>query len=96
MKSKTILIALVLFLLLALTNSQNSGPASAQSGSGYELRWYSIDGGVATFTSGGMDVLSGTIGQADAGTLSGGAYTLIGGFWVDFLGNRLYLPSIRR
>jgi hypothetical protein len=37
-----------------------------------------------------------TIGQADAGAMSGGAYTLNGGFWVDFLGNKLMLPLILR
>jgi hypothetical protein len=33
------------------------------------------------FSVGGMFVLSGTVGQPDAGTLSGGAFTVLGGFW---------------
>jgi len=52
--------------------------ASAQN---YSIDWYTIDGGGGT-SSGGSFSLSGTIGQPDAGTLSGGDYTLLGGFWA--------------
>ncbi len=51
--------------------------ALAQS---YSLDWFTIDGGGGAST-GGVYALSGTIGQPDAGTLSGGSYTLEGGFW---------------
>lgn len=34
------------------------------------------------------------IGQADAGMMTGGAYSLSGGFWADYLGSSLYLPLI--
>jgi hypothetical protein len=53
----------------------------AQSGGGYNLEWNTIDGGGHTFSSGGSYSLGGTLGQPDAGALSGGAYTLSGGFW---------------
>ncbi|HQV29302.1 MAG TPA: hypothetical protein PKZ61_14505 [Thermoflexales bacterium] len=56
--------------------------ASAQTGGGYDLTWNSIDGGGATFSTGGGYSLGGTIGQADAGAASGGAYALSGGFWA--------------
>ena len=46
----------------------------------YSLDWSTVDGGGGTST-GGVYVVSGTIGQPDAGTMSGGAYTLVGGFW---------------
>ncbi len=91
-----ILLALVIFILIALTASQTFAPASAQSGGGYDLTWNTVDGGGGMFSIGGTYQLGGTIGQSDAGTLSGGAYTLRGGFWVDFLGNRLYLPIIEK
>lgn len=53
----------------------------AQSGGGYELRWFTIDAGGGTST-GGPYSLSGTIGQPDAGALmTGGTYSLVGGFW---------------
>ena len=47
----------------------------------YSIDWYSIDGGGGTST-GGVYTISGTIGQADAGHLSGGNYTIDGGFWA--------------
>ena len=55
--------------------------AYAQTGGGYDLSWSTVDGGGGTFSTGGTYELGGTIGQPDAGTLSGGAYSLEGGFW---------------
>jgi hypothetical protein len=46
----------------------------------YSIDWYTVDGGGGTST-GGVYSLSGTIGQPDAGAMSGGNYTLVGGFW---------------
>ena len=46
----------------------------------YALDWSTIDGGGGTST-GGVYSVSGTIGQPDAGAMSGGTFTLIGGFW---------------
>lgn len=51
--------------------------ASAQS---YSIDWYTIDGGGGTST-GGVYSVTGTIGQPDAGTMSGGNFMLQGGFW---------------
>ena len=51
--------------------------ASAQN---YALDWYSMDGGGGSST-GGVYAVQGTIGQPDTGQLSGGQYTLSGGFW---------------
>jgi hypothetical protein len=52
--------------------------ALAQS---YNIDWFTIDGGGGTST-GGVYSVSGTIGQPDAGaTMSGGNYSLNGGFW---------------
>jgi len=58
----------------------------------FSLDWYSIDGGGNMWTTGGSYELSGTIGQADAGVLSGGGYEVSGGFWVD----RLVAPPVCR
>jgi hypothetical protein len=46
----------------------------------YSIDWFTIDGGGGTSTSGVYSV-SGTIGQPDAGHMSGGNFTLDGGFW---------------
>jgi len=47
----------------------------------YELARSTIDGGGIMRSIGGAFDLSGTIGQPDAGVLSGGAFVLTGGFW---------------
>ena len=47
----------------------------------YSVDWYKIAGGGGTSTNGAYSV-SGTIGQLDAGVaMTGGNYSLIGGFW---------------
>jgi hypothetical protein len=42
--------------------------------------WFTVDGGGGT-SGGGQFTLSGTAGQPDAGVMTGGGYTLHGGFW---------------
>src|SRR5215813_12113494 len=54
--------------------------ATAVKGQNYSINWHSIDGGGGTST-GGVYTVSGTIGQPDAGWMTGGNYTLQGGFW---------------
>jgi hypothetical protein len=46
----------------------------------YSVDWSTIDGGGGTST-GGVYTVTGTIGQPDAAQMSGGNYTLQGGFW---------------
>ncbi len=66
---KAILLFLGLFFSLA---------AFAQE---YSLDWHRISGGGGT-SSGGQFTVSGTIGQAEAGgALTGGGYSVTGGFW---------------
>jgi hypothetical protein len=88
------LAGLMLLTLLLLAG----GAALAQSGGGYDLSWNTIDGGGITFAEGGNYRLGGTAGQPDAGVLSGGAYTLSGGFWggLPAMGYRVYLPVVVR
>jgi hypothetical protein len=51
------------------------------SGQNYSIGWHKISGGGGTSTNGQYSV-SGTIGQPDAGgAMSGGSYSLTGGFW---------------
>src|SRR2546430_2364390 len=69
-------------LAAALATSLAAAHAGAQT---YDLSWYTIDGGGGT-SSGGVFVLSGTIGQPDAGTMTGGIYELRGGFWPGAAG----------
>jgi hypothetical protein len=69
-----VLAAAAIFLLL-------TSVALAQSGGDYDLTWSTVDGGGWTFSRGGAYSLGGTAGQPDAGLLTGGDYTLGGGFW---------------
>ena len=88
---RLILVAALLGLLLVLSS------ALAQADDGYDLSWWTVDGGGQTSSSDGRYNLGGTAGQADAGILGGGSYTLVGGFWggakVEYL---LRLPLVLR
>src|SRR5258705_7392688 len=67
-----------MFLVLALSLcTLGTLSTSAQT---YSIDWFTIDGGGGTST-GGVYTVSGTIGQPDAGHMSGGNFTLDGGFW---------------
>ena len=82
--------ALALIALVVLAS------AALASGS-YEIPWFTVDSGGATIGAGGEFTLGGTVGQPDAGALSGGEYTLLGGFWAGSgPGNFSYLPVILR
>ena len=71
--------------------------AVAQSGSGYDLSWSAIAGGGGSSRGGGHS-LDGILGQFDTGMLSGGGYTLSGGFWTELTpltsSFSVYLPLI--
>jgi hypothetical protein len=71
----------------------------AQSGQ-FDLTWHSIDGGGGS-SGGGEFVLRGAIGQPEAGSLSGGDFTLGGGFLVqqlssDSLEKVVFLPLLSK
>lgn len=63
--------------LAAATLAVLAGAASAQ----LVVSRFTVDGGGATRAAGGSYSLGGTIGQPDAGQLSGGTLTVSGGFW---------------
>jgi hypothetical protein len=75
-------------------------PHLARAQGGYELTWWTVDGGDGvTADSGGRYTLLSTVGQPDASTaLMGGSYALTGGFWFGGgrPGHLLYLPVILR
>jgi hypothetical protein len=85
-----ILPTLLVLILLAVAVS----PAVASGG--YNLSWWTVDGGGGTSASSGYS-LSGTVGQSDAGELAGGTYQLSGGFW-PWLKEVfwIYLPLVTR
>ncbi len=91
---KWTLLSLAILCLVLLAGSV---AAQAQEG-GYELSWWTVDGGGTTSSSGGSYTLSGTVGQHEAGKLYGGSYTLGGGFWgeeaAEYRIRTMYLPII--
>ena len=52
-------------------------------GEEFDLSWNTIDGGGAMQSTGGDFELSATIGQPDAGVMSGGDFEMTGGFWFS-------------
>jgi hypothetical protein len=94
-KQKRVLV--IMFVCLAFAGWVT---VRAQSGSDYDLTWNTLDGGGGVSRS-GVYALGGTIGQPDAGTLNGGGYTLVSGFWQSgavsqSLDHDIYLPSVLR
>jgi len=55
-------------------------PLVALGAPDFAIDWYTIGGGVQASFGGDFD-LSGTIGQPDAGYMTGGDFELTGGFW---------------
>ena len=84
------IVTLTLALVLAFASVALAGSVA------YDLSWFTVDGGGGESAGGGY-ALAGTAGQADAGALSGGTFTLAGGFWpgAEALSFR-YLPIIMR
>ena len=74
-RSMAAVAALLGVLVLAAT-------VTALARSGLSLDWWTVDGGGGAASTGGDVTLAGTGGQHDAGAMSGGAYSLAGGFWV--------------
>ncbi len=48
----------------------------------FRIDWYSVDGGGVVGSTGGTFEMSSTIGQPDAGVMTGGNFELSGGFWA--------------
>ncbi len=94
-KSRFIILlgAILLLTPVIVTNSQ------AQTGGNFEIIRSTLDGGGES-SSGGDFIIQGTIGQMDStnpNALTGGIYSLSGGFWTADIGGNLkinYLPVI--
>ena len=85
MKLYTLIALAVLSLAAATTRAQN-----------FNIDWFTIDGGGGPGTGGGY-TLNGTIGQPDAGSpMSGGAFSISGGFWPGVVSEPFPRLAIRR
>jgi len=79
MASLLVIVAVGYGVLIAAVVTDAAGVAGVPT---FEISRFTIDGGGVMNSSGGAFELSGTIGQPDAGALSGpGGLTLTGGFW---------------
>ncbi len=68
-----------------------SWSAAAQN---FSIDWFKVSGGGGVST-GGVYTVSGTIGQHDAGsTMTGGGYSLNGGFWALFAVQTTGAPTL--
>lgn len=77
MGSRIIFLSLSILAIVLVT-----GASLAALDGDYDLSWWTVDGGGGDSTGTGYS-LSGTIGQLDASPeLTGGGYSLKGGFWV--------------
>ena len=84
--------ALNFCLVLCLLVSVLRLPAFAQS---YSIDWYKVAGGGGASTGATYQV-TGTIGQPEAsGAMSGGSYSLTGGFWALYALPTPGAPSLR-
>jgi hypothetical protein len=73
--------------------------ALTSASQGYDLSWWTVDGGGGSLGSEGGYSLSGTAGQPDAGLLAGSEYALGGGFWGGgtlAAVYKIYLPLVSR
>lgn len=77
------------FLLLIL-----SGGLSTALAADWQINWWTLDGGGGTSTNAGGLSLSGTVGQPDAGVMTGGTLRLVGGLWGFKQGATVTCPCI--
>jgi len=66
---------------------------AASSSAQYSIDWWTVDGGGGTST-GGVYTLNATIGQHDAGSMSGGQFALVGGFWAIVAVQTTGIPTL--
>ena len=92
-------LAMIVAIILAVATLLGRPPVMGQASltTGYDLSWWTVDGGGNTGDSSGAYTLGGTIGQPDAGILAAGGYTLHAGFWAG-AGPiyDIYLPVVSR
>ena len=91
MAKRLLVIALLLALMLA-------AGAVLSAPNRLTVSWWTVDGGgTVPELSGGSYSLQGTTGQADAGVMGNGRYTLNGGYWNHSISNpvhTVYLPVV--
>jgi hypothetical protein len=92
LRSKKFRLALAVALLACLIVSGVVLAANT-----YAVNWSVVAGGGGQGSTGGGYSLSGTVGQPDVlSPMSGGSFTLTGGFWVGQPSTFTYFPAIKK
>ena len=87
-------VVLAVFALCLLASVLVAAPGTPADS--FSIPWWTVDSGGGA-SQGGPYALSGSIGQADAGSAAGGNYILTGGFWSGaFQDFSIYLPVITK
>lgn len=91
-----LLIGLVGALLALVVLAVATAGAPAQGG--YEIHWWTSDGGGSTTSLGRNYEVIGTVGQVDTGALVGGGFMLRAGFWGGLVEevHRVFLSLVQR
>jgi hypothetical protein len=77
LENRTSIVPITILRLLTLA-------ASVVQAQDFSIDWWTIDGGCSSSIGGSYEV-TGTVGQPDAGVMSGGPFTLQGGFWPGII-----------
>ena len=95
-KKMTFLAACALCMIAVLSASLAPGILAAPDSlpAEFSIPWWTVDNGGGT-SQGGAYVLSGTAGQPDAASSTGGDYLLRSGFWSGEFSYRTYIPLVR-
>ena len=80
MKQRHINTTLFMVVLLLAMGAAFAVPAPSSEGESFSISWHTVDGGGGVST-GAAYTLAGTIGQPDAGMMSGDTFELTGGYW---------------
>jgi hypothetical protein len=96
LRGAIVILALSGVLVLASGLLVHASEASALLTASNTLTNWSVDGGGGS-SSGSGYTITGTLGQPDAGVLTGNSYTLTGGFWGGVPANSpIFVPIAQR
>jgi hypothetical protein len=92
MKRLLVVLCIIAFLLLVVIRVGDAAEAPA-----FTLDWWTVDSGGGTIQAGTYSI-NGTVGQAEPGSLAGGSYSLVGGFWANLQAalEKVFLPLVQR
>jgi hypothetical protein len=96
-RKKTIfLTAFTLCMIVVLSASLAPGILAAPDSllANFSIPWWTVDNGGGT-SQGSTYVLSGTAGQPDTASSSGGSYLLQSGFWSGEFSYLIFIPLVR-